>query len=141
MTKPPIWFWAASGAGLMWNAYGLWQFAGTLRATEQSLVAAGLTAEQASVMTSYPVWMTLAFAVGVLGGLVGSALLLARRKAAGPVLAGSLLFYIVLYIGDATQGVFAVMGAPQVIVLSVVVAIAAGLLAVASWARKSAVLV
>lgn len=141
MTKPPIWFWAASGAGLVWNAYGLWQFAGTLRATEQSLVAAGLTAEQASVMTGYPVWMTLAFALGVMGGLVGSALLLARRKAAGPVLAGSLLFYIVLYIGDATQGVFAVMGAPQVIVLSVVVAIAAGLLAVASWARKSALLV
>ena len=140
MTKPPIWFWAASGAGLVWNAYGLWQFAGTLRATEQSLVAAGLTAEQASVMTGYPVWMTLAFALGVLGGLVGSALLLARRKAAYTVLAGSLLGYILLYIGDATQGVFAVMGAPQVIVLSVVVAIAAGLVAVASWARKSALL-
>ena len=138
MTKPPIWFWAASGAGLVWNAYGLWQFAGSLVATPDSLV--GMTPEQAAVMTSYPVWMTIAFAIGVLGGLLGSALLALRRGLAVPVLVASLVGYIVLYVGDMTQGVFAAMGAPQVIVLTVVVAIAVGLLLLARHAKKTLLL-
>ena len=138
MTKPPIWFWAASGAGLVWNAYGLWQFAGSLVATPDSLVA--MTPEQAAVMTSYPVWMTIAFAIGVLGGLLGSALLALRRGLAVPVLLASLVGYIVLYVGDMTQGVFAAMGAPQVIVLTVVVAIAVGLLLLARHAKKTLLL-
>ncbi len=140
MTKPPIWFWAASGAGLLWNAYGLWQFGKSLSATPDSLMTSGMTAEQAAIMTSYPVWMTLAFAIGVLGGFAGSALLLLRRVWALPILAASLVGYIVLYLGDMTQGVFAVMGAAQVIVLTVVVAIAVGLLLLARHAKKTLLL-
>jgi hypothetical protein len=109
-------------------------------ATGQSLIAQGMTAAQAAVMMGYPGWMTLAFAMGVLGGLVGSVLLLLRRKGAVAVLAASLAGYVVLYLGDVTQGVFAAMGTPQVVVLTVVVAIAVGLLALARWAGKSALL-
>lgn len=137
---PPIWFWAASGAGLAWNAYGLWQFGQSLLASTETLLAMGLTPEQAAVMTGYPAWMTLAFAVGVLGGLAGSALLLLRRGLALPVLAASLAGYVVLYLGDVTQGVFAAMGMAQVVVLTVVVAIAVGLLMLARHAKKSAML-
>lgn len=140
MTKPPIWFWAASSAGLLWNAYGLWQFAKSLKATPDSLMANGMTAEQAAVMTSYPAWMTAAFGLGVLAGLTGSALLIMRRAQALPVLVASLAGYIVLYLGDITQGVFAVMGAPQVIVLSLVVAIAVALLVLARFAKKTLLL-
>jgi hypothetical protein len=140
MTKTPLWYWAAAAAGLIWNAYGTWQFVQSLTATAPSLVASGLTPEQAQVMTTYPAWMTLAFALGVLGGLVGSVLLLLRHRAALPVLAASLAGYIVLYIGDITQGVFAAMGAPQVIILTLVVAIAAGLLAVATRAKTTALI-
>jgi len=104
------------------------QFVQSLRATTDSLVAGGLTPQQAAVMTSYPAWMTAAFAVGVFGGLLGCVLLLLRRKLAVPVFALSLVGYIALYIGDITEGVFAAMGTPQVVVLSVVVAIAAALL-------------
>lgn len=126
MIKHPIWFWAASGAGLLWNAYGLWQFAGSVTATTDSLVASGQTLEQAAVMTTYPAWMTVSFVIGV---LAGSVLLMLRCALAVTVLVVSLMGYIVIYLGDITQGVFAVMGAPQVIILSVVVAIAVGLLA------------
>lgn len=140
MTKPPIWFWAASAAGVAWNAYGLWQFAGSLMATEASLAAAGMTPEQAAIMAHPPVWMTLAFAIGVGAGLLGSALLMARRGMALPVLALSLAGYVVLYLGDIVHGVFAVMGAPQVIILTVVVAIAVGLLLTARHARQAAIL-
>lgn len=127
-SKLPIWFWIASVLGLAWNVFGFIQFAGTLNATAESLQAGGMTAEQAAVMSSYPFWMTAAFAVGVVGGVVGCVLLLARRAWAVPVFAASLVGYIILYIGDITEGVFAALGMPQVVVLSMVVAIAAALL-------------
>ncbi len=126
--RPPLWRRTAAMAGLAWNIFGLYQFAASLFATPASLMAKGMTEAQATVMTSYPVWMTAAFAVGVILGTLGSALLVLRRKATA-VLALSLLAYVALWIGDAMNGVFAALGAPQVVILTMVVAIAAGLLA------------
>ncbi len=140
MTAPPLWYRATASAGLIWNAYGTWQFALTLTATPDSLVASGLTPDQAQVMLTTPAWMTLAFALGLLGGLAGSVLLLMRHRAALPLFAASLAGYVILYIGDITQGVFAAMGAPQIIILTLVVAIAAGLLALAARAKTSALI-
>jgi hypothetical protein len=128
--RAPIWFIATSIGGIAWNLFGAVQFAGSVVATEASLIASGLTAEQAAVMTGYPGWMTLAFAIGVLGGLAGSVLLLLRRALAMPVLAASLGAYVALWIGDAVHGVFAAMGAPPIIILTSVVAIAAVMFAV-----------
>ena len=67
----PLWFWIVSILGLAWNIFGVVQFLGSLSATSDGLVASGLTAEQAAVMLGYPTWMTIAFAVGVFGGLAG----------------------------------------------------------------------
>ena len=127
-TTLPIWFWIAGLLGLAWNIFGVVQFIGSLNATVESLTAAGLTAEQAAVMTGYPGWMTIAFAVGVFAGLLGCVLLLLKRKLSVIVFAFSLAGYIILYIGDMTEGVFGAMGSSQIIILTVVVAIAAFLL-------------
>lgn len=129
-SRLPVWLTAASLAGIAWNVFGLVQFAGAVTATEASLVASGMTPAQAAVMSGYPAWMTLSFAVGVLGGLAGSGLLLLRRAAAMPVLALSLLAYVALWIGDAVHGVFAALGTPQVVILTMVVAVAAALFAI-----------
>ena len=129
IARAPWWLTAAGLGGIAWNIFGIVQLAGSVTATEASLIASGMTPEQAAVMTGYPAWMTVAFAVGVFGGLVGSSLLLLRRAAAGPVLLISLLAYVALWIGDAVHGVFAVMGAPQIIIVTFVVTIAAALLA------------
>lgn len=120
---------AGALAGIAWNLFGLVQFGLSVTATEASLVASGLTPEQAAVMTGYPAWMTVAFAAGVLGGLAGSVLLALRHRLAMPVLAVSLAAYVALWIGDAVHGVFAAMGTPQIVIVSVVVAIAAALYA------------
>lgn len=136
----PLWFWIATGLGLAWNIFGAMQFVGTLSATPESLQAQGLTADQAAVMLGYPMWMTLAFAMGVFGGAIGCLLMLARKVVAVPVFALSLVGYIALYIGDIVHGVFAAMGTPQVVVLTVVVAIAAGLWAVSRLSRTRGVL-
>ena len=116
-------------AGTAWNLYGVVQFVQALRSTPESLQRMGMTAEQATVYSSYPAWMTVAFGVGVSAGLLGSVLLLIRRTTAVRVFAVSLVGYLVLYAGDITEGVFAALGAPQVAILSTVVVIAAALLA------------
>ena len=131
--KMPVSFWIISSLGLLWNLYGVYQYIGTLRSTPESLQAMGMTAEQAQLYSSLPVWMTLAFAIGVFGGVAGCVALLLRRRVATPIFAVSLAGYIVLYIGDITEGVFAALGMSQVIVLTVVVIIAAGLL----WFSKA----
>jgi hypothetical protein len=141
VTKSPLWFWIATGLGLAWNVFGAVQFLGTLKATPESLQAQGMTAEQAAVMLGYPAWMTVAFAVGVFGGIIGCVLLLLKKQLAFNVFLASLIGYIVLYIGDITQGVFAALGTPQVVVLSLVVLIAAALLWLAHDARKRGLLV
>ena len=136
LTLPrPLWPAAIALGGIAWNIFGLVQFAGTLTATEASMLAHGMTPAQATLMASLPIWMTLAFAIGVLGGLAGSTLLLLRHPLARPILAASLAAYIVLWIGDAALGVFAAFGAPQVAILTLVVAIAAVLLAASHRTR------
>ena len=126
-TRTPLWFWSAAGLGLAWNLFGIVQYVGSVTSDAATLEAAGMTPEQAVLMSSLPGWMTAAFAIGVFGGAAGCIALLLRATWARPVLLLSLAGYIVLYAGDILKGVFAVMGAPQVIVLSIVVAIAAGL--------------
>jgi hypothetical protein len=130
-TRAPIWLTTAALGGVAWNVFGIVQFAGSVMATESSLIASGLTPEQATVMTGYPAWMTLAFVLGVLCGFAGSVLLLLRRPAAMPVLLASVVAYVALWIGDAVFGVFAAIGAQQVAILTLVVAIAAALYALA----------
>jgi hypothetical protein len=126
-TTLPKWVWAAAILGLAWNIFGLYQFAMGLGADVASLMAGGLTAEQAQVMLGYPMWMTVVFAIGVVGGTVGCLLFLARKSLAVPVFLASLIGYILLWIGDAINGVFAALGTPQVVILTMVVAIAAAL--------------
>ena len=133
----PVWFWIAAGLGLAWNIFGLVQFAGSLTSTSDSLMEAGMTAEQAAVMKGYPIWMTIAFATGTLGGTIGCCLLLLRSKHATNVFWISLVAYLVLYIGDYTEGVFAAMGPPQVIILTIVVVIAGALLALSRFFDKA----
>lgn len=127
----PKWFWICAGLGLAWNMFGVVQFVGTALASQEGLMMSGMTEAQAQLYFGLPVWMNIAFAIGVFGGLLGSALLLLRRKQSVPVFAVSLAAYIVLYIGDITEGVFAIMGSSQVMILTGVVLIATGLLLIA----------
>jgi hypothetical protein len=133
--KTPRWLLAVSLLGLAWNLFGAFQFFSTLNASSESLLAQGLNLEQIRVMTGLPVWMDIAFGWGVLGGLLGCCLLIAGRRLAQRVLLSSLVAYLVLFVGDITEGVFAAFGAPQVAILSTVVLIAAGLYAVAHRAN------
>lgn len=88
--RAPTWFWGMAGFGVLWNLYGIHQSIGTLTPAGRSAMAAGMTAAQAQIYFSLPVWMTVVFAIGVFGGLWGSLVLAAQRIAALPVFAVSL---------------------------------------------------
>jgi hypothetical protein len=135
-SKIPIWFWIVAALGAAWNIFGIVQFMGAINPTAESLAAKGMTPDQAAVYMSIPLWMNASFAVGVFGGLIGSGLLLLKSRFARPVFLASLVGYIALYVGDITHGVFAALGTPQVVILSTVVAIAAGLLWIAHFGQK-----
>jgi hypothetical protein len=139
--RPRLLFWTGASLGLAWSVFGLAQFWKAVTATPADLVASGMIAEQAALYAALPLWMDLAFAVGVFGGVIGCALLLMRRRHASPVLAASLVGYLILYVGDITEGVFAALGGPQIAVLTTVVLVAAGLLWLSLDARRRAILV
>lgn len=124
----PLWFWAIAISGLAWNVFGAVQFAGQVTQTESAMMGAGMTAEQVAVYSALPLWMDVAFGIGTIGGVIGCIFLLMRNKRAVHVFAASLVGYIILFVGDITNGVFVAFGSSQVIILSTVVAIAAGLL-------------
>ncbi len=124
----PVWFWLLAGLGLAWNLFGLMRFLDTAFATPEALVAGGMTPDQAVFYAALPAWLNLAFGLGVGGGVLGCGLLLLRRGLAVPVLGVSLGAYLVLFGGDVILGVFTVFGVAQVVILSMVVLIAAGLL-------------
>lgn len=136
----PVAFLAGAGLGLVWSAFGVVQFWRAVTATPEALVASGMTPAQADLYAGLPAWMNAAFAVGVLGGVVGCALLLLRRRAAVSVLAASLAGYLVLFVGDIVHGVFEAFGVSQAAILTGVVAIAASLLWLARGSRCRAVL-
>lgn len=132
----PRWFWVTATLGLLWNIFGVIQFLSTVGGTRESLMRGGMTSPQAELYIQLPLWMTVSFAVGVFGGVMGSILLLLRKRTAVPVFWGSLAAYSVLYAGDVTQGIFAAFGTPQVIILTTVVLIAMALLWLALRCRK-----
>lgn len=127
----PIWLRTAAALGVLWNLYGVFQFAGSFTQTRNSLMAAGMTASQAEVYLALPAWISVVFAVGVFGGLLASLALAARQQAAVTIFAVSFVGYVLLFVGDAWYGVFASIP-EQLAVLAVVVLIAAALLR-ASW--------
>lgn len=136
----PLRLWLPAGLGLAWSLFGLTRFLATAFATPETLIAGGMTPEQAALYAGLPLWLNLAFALGVLGGVLGCALLLLRRRAAVPVLGLSLGAYLALFLGDITEGVFAAFGPGQVLILTVVVLVAAGLFWLARRLARQAVL-
>lgn len=135
----PRWVSVVATLGAIWNAFGLVQLADFARRTPSSLMTRGMSAQTAELYYRLPDWMTLAFAVGSMGGLVGGLLLLTRRRAAKAVLAASLIGYLALFLGDLAYGVFDAMPG-QMAVLSLVLAIAVGMLGAGllAWKRGRA---
>ena len=126
-SRVPIWQRATAIFGILWNAFGVYQFANSFTEAGRAAMTASMTPAQAQAYASLPGWVSVVFAVGVIGGLLGTIALALNRRIAVPVLVASFIAYGLLFAGDMVHGVFD--GAPdQLIVLSFVVLIAAAML-------------
>ncbi|MDB5694979.1 MAG: hypothetical protein JWN21_522 [Sphingomonas bacterium] len=120
--KPPLWFWIAGVALLLWGVSGVAAFYMSFHLTPQALAA--LSDYDRKLHTDRATWFILVYGVAVWAGLLGALLLLFRRRLAPPLLVASLVAVIVMFgwmflATDiiAVKGVVTAMGFPIVIVV------------------------
>ena len=82
----PRWYWIAAVASLLFMAVGCWGYL-----VDVTTDPATLPIDQRNMVMARPIWQVGAYAMAVWVGLLGTLLLLARRKASEPLLLVSLV--------------------------------------------------
>ena len=93
-TKTPWHLWVVGVLGILWNAFGCWDYTMTELKGAEHLRAFGMNDAQIAYFDAMPAWMIAVWAIGVWGAMAGSVLLLLRRKWATPVFAASLAGFL-----------------------------------------------
>jgi hypothetical protein len=128
--KTPWHLWLIGVIAVLFNSIGVFDFVMSMAQGAKYQASAGMTPDQIAHYQQMPSWMTVVWAVGVLGAFLASMLLLLRRKLAWPVFVLSLAAFLVsvIYTYVLTNG-GAVMGQQMAITSAVI----AGLLVLFSW--------
>ena len=131
--KTPWHLWVVGITSLLWNAMGAFDFAMTMTQNEGYMSA--FTEEQLTYFYSLPVWVNVAWGIAVIGGVIGSGLLLLRQKLAYGVFIASFVAMVATtihnyFIADGLK----IMGGIGPILFSVVIFLVALLLVI--YARK-----
>ena len=92
--ETPKHLWIVGALSLLWNSTGAHGYYVTQTKNEEYLEA--WTPEQLEFMYAYPAWIVSCWALAVFGGVLGSLLLLQRKKLALPVLALSFVCMAVM---------------------------------------------
>lgn len=92
--RAPWHLWAVGALGLAWNGFGLADYVQTKLGGAAYLREFGMTEAQIAYFLAMPAWATAVWALGVTTAVLGTLLLLLRKRAAAPVFAASLLFYL-----------------------------------------------
>jgi hypothetical protein len=92
--RTPWHLWLVGVLGIPWNGFGAVDYTMTEVQGEAWLRQFDMTDAQIAYMNAMPAWMTAVWAIGVWGGLLGTLLLLARRRWAYPVFVASLAAYV-----------------------------------------------
>lgn len=123
----PKWFSRVSIAAVVWNLLGLVAFISHTMMTPEMIAA--LPAEERALYQDFPLWATIAFALAVIAGTLGSALLLSKKASAKPVLIASLIGVLVQnYHSFFVIDSMAVYGIASVIMPALVILIGVGLI-------------
>lgn len=88
--ETPRHFWAVAVLGLLWNAYGGFDYTMSHLQGEAYYRQSGMSDGQIAYMASYPVWMHAVWAIGVWGAVAGSVLMLLRSRWASPAFTASI---------------------------------------------------
>ena len=133
--------WVIGGISLLWNAMGAMDFVMT-QARNESYMSA-FTPEQLAFFYGLPAWTIVTWAIGVWGGVLGSLLLLFRRRLAiWAFLASFIGMVITAFQNYALSNGMEVMGdAFSLIFTGTIFLIALGLLLYARAMRECGLLV
>lgn len=93
--KAPWHLWAVAAVGILWNAYGAFDYFMTKTKGAAYMREVGMTDTQISYLNTWPAWMTAVWAIGVWGALLGSILLLIRSKWAVETFTASLVSFVI----------------------------------------------
>ncbi len=95
MTNLPVpkWFMPVAIIAVIWNLMGVGAFFGEVFKSDEAIAA--LPELERALYESFPLWATIAFAIAVFGGAVGSIGLAMKKKWARPVLLASLIGIII----------------------------------------------
>lgn len=94
--KPNTLFWVLGVIALIWNLLGVLAY--LMQAYKTESFKAMYTPEQLEIINNMPVWATSAFAIAVFGGVLGSLLLLLKKRLANFVFSLSFVGIIVQFI-------------------------------------------
>jgi len=94
--KTPWHIWVVGVVSLLWHAGGAMDYIMSKTGNENYL--AQMTPEQLAFLESFPAWLTPFWAVAVWGAVLGSLLILLRKKLAAPVFLIAFLAMIVVTI-------------------------------------------
>jgi hypothetical protein len=91
--RAPWHLWVVGGAALLWNAMGAFDY--VMTETKNAAYLSGFTPKQLAFFYAIPAWGIAAWAIGVWGGVLGSLLLLLRKRLAVLAFLASLLGAVV----------------------------------------------
>ena len=89
----PRHLWIVGVLGVLWNLMGAFDYVMTQTRTESYM--SRFTPQQLEYFYAFPRWATAFWAIAVWGGVVGTALLLVKKRQAAPILLTSLVAMIV----------------------------------------------
>ncbi|HEX8568849.1 MAG TPA: hypothetical protein VF699_02855 [Caulobacteraceae bacterium] len=89
--RRPWHLWVVGVVAVLWNGFGAYDYTMTNLQGDPYLRSMGITDAQLAYFHEMPAWMTAVWAIGVWGAVLGSVLLLVRRRWALPAFAVSLL--------------------------------------------------
>lgn len=140
-TRTPRHLWVVGVLSLLWNSIGAWDY--LMSQTRNQAYMSAFTPEQLAFFYGLPVWAESAWATGIWGGVLGTLLLLGRRRIAVWVflasLAGAVVTTFHTYV--VADGMRIMGGAGSLAFASMIVLVALGLFLYARTMDKKGVLV
>lgn len=135
----PRHLWVVGVLALLWNSIGAFDY--VMTESRNDAYMSQFTPEQRAYFYAFPAWVVATWALAVWGGVLGSILLLLRKRWAVPVFAVSLATMVIttIYNFVLTSGV-EVMGTGGAIFSAVIFAIAVALYLYARRLARAGVL-
>jgi len=96
ITKTPIIYWITAAIATLWNAFGCYNWFVEYNYFKNPASRIALPENMRDMYDYTPEWSYIVFAIAVVTGLIGSILLLIKKKSSVPVLLVSLVAVLIL---------------------------------------------